>query len=574
MGTKDSGTNASEAAKKLFFEALALMDASNFRDAELRLREALKLAPGQIAVLTNLSIALVQQNKRAEALGFAEQALALNPNSIESLLVLADCHMHGERFTQALDTHDRILALEPNAAEIHNNRGLVLERLGRHTDALESYARALALNPAFANAHTNRGNALHHLRRHDEAFTAYERALALTPDIVEAWLGRANVLFDLDRPDDALTAYERTLALKGDLANAWLGRGNALSKLKRLNEALPAFERALALQPDLAEAWLSRGNALCDLKRHGEALAAFEKSLALDPKLAAAWLGRGNVSYDRKDFSAALAAYDQALVLDPRMTAAATGRGDALRFLKRTPEAIAAYRQALALGADADTINFYLAGLGVGSSPSTSPERFVTNLFDNYADNFEHDLVENLKYHSPGVLADTIKQYVSSHALDTLDLGCGTGLMGELLRPLSRTLTGVDLSANMLEKARQRKIYDRLVCDDLTRFAQTQDKAFDLAVAADVFIYLGDLSPVFAAVRRSLRDGGLLCFSIESTDDADFILRSTLRYAYSESYLRKLAEQRQLAIETIEPQVIRRDHGTNVDGYHVVMRAA
>ena len=45
----------SENAKALFFEALALMDASNFRDAETRLREALRLAPTQAAVLTNLA---------------------------------------------------------------------------------------------------------------------------------------------------------------------------------------------------------------------------------------------------------------------------------------------------------------------------------------------------------------------------------------------------------------------------------------------------------------------------------------------------------------------------------------
>lgn len=529
----------SENAKKLFFEALAFMDASSFSDAEARLREALRLAPTQVAVLTNLAIVLAQRHKRAEARDYAERALAINPGNIEALLVLADCHLRDERWADALTAYDRILALEPNAAEIHNNRGLVLERMGRHADALASYDRALALDPTLTDTHINRGNTLHHLSRHDEALAGYERALALTPNVAEAWLGR----------------------------------GNALSALKRSGEALTAFERAVGLRADLPEAWLGRGNVLCDLKRHDEALATFDKALTLRPNLAAAWLGRGNVYYSRKHFSEALVAYDQALAIDPSTIAAATGRGDALRFMKRTPEAIAAYRQALALGADADMINFYLAGLGVGASPSTSPERFVTNLFDNYADNFEHDLVENLKYHSPSVLADTIKRHVSSSALNTLDMGCGTGLMGELLRPLSRTLTGVDLSANMLEKARQRKIYDRLVCDDLTRFVQTQDKAFDLAVAADVFIYLGDLSPAFAAVHRSLHDGGLLCFSIESTDERDFVLRSTLRYAYSADYLRKLAEQYRFTIETIEPQVIRRELGTDVDGYHVVMRA-
>jgi predicted TPR repeat methyltransferase len=533
-------TSDSEIAKKLFFEALALMDAMNFRDAELRLREALELAPGQIAVLTNLAIVLAQQNRRTEARAFAEQALAINPDSIEALLVLADCHLHAERFAEALTAYDQILAQEPGAAEIHNNRG----------------------------------NALHHLKRHDEALTAYQQALALSPDIAEAWFGRANVLFDLDRLDDALAAYERALALRDDLAQAWLGRGNALSKLKRPGEALNDYERAVNLQPDLAEAWSSRGNALCDLKRHDDALASFDKALAQRPTLAAAWLGRGNVFYERKDFAQALAAYDRAVALDPGMASAWVGRGDALRFLERAPEATAAYRQALAIGADAAMIDFYLAGLGVGASPATSPQQFVTNLFDNYADNFEHDLVQNLNYHSPDVLAATIKRYAPKNTLDILDLGCGTGLMGNLLRPLARTLTGVDLSANMLDKARQRNIYDRLVSDDITAFLQTQHNAFDLAVATDVFVYVGDLALVFPAVRGALRTGGLFCFSVEAADGTGFVLRSTLRYAHSIDYLRGLAEQNRFGVETAEPQVIRRGVRGDIDGYHVVMRAA
>ena len=42
------------------------------------------------------------------------------------------------------------------------------------------------------------------------------------------------------------------------------------------------------------------------------------------------------------------------------------------------------------------------------------------------------------------------------HWLDVVDLGCGTGLFGRLLRQRARKLTGVDLSPNMLKVARQR----------------------------------------------------------------------------------------------------------------------
>jgi predicted TPR repeat methyltransferase len=153
-------------------------------------------------------------------------------------------------------------------------------------------------------------------------------------------------------------------------------------------------------------------------------------------------------------------------------------------------------------------------------------------------------------------------------------MGCGTGLMGERLRRMKRTLTGVDLSPNMLEKARQRDIYDQLVDADLVKFLEAQHQAFDLAVAADVFVYVGDLSPVFSAVRKALRDGGLFCFSVEAIETGDFVLRNTLRYAHSIDYLRKLAGQNQFAVESIDAQVIRQDSGKDIGGYHAVMRLA
>jgi predicted TPR repeat methyltransferase len=144
--------------------------------------------------------------------------------------------------------------------------------------------------------------------------------------------------------------------------------------------------------------------------------------------------------------------------------------------------------------------------------------------------------------------------------------------MGELIGPVAKTLIGVDLSANMLEKARQREIYDGLFCCDLTQFLETQDKIFDVVVAADVFVYLGDLSSIFPAVRLSLSNGGLFCFSVEATADGDFLLRNTMRYAHSIGYLQRLAAQHRFFVEMIEPQIIRHDAGTKIDGYLAVLR--
>lgn len=563
----------SDNAKRLFFEALDCMDAGQFEDAERRLREALTLAPANVSILTNLAVVLRQQGKRGEARESAEKALAVNADNLEALLVLADARLHERNFGAALAAYDRIVALDPGIAQVHNNRGIALENAGRLDDALASYERAIALAPDFADAHVNRGSALRQRKRHDEAIAAYDQALALDPALPHAWLGRGNALGDLKQYEEALVAYDNAVALDPALPHAWLGRGNVFGRLKRHEGALAAYDRALALDPEFAEAWLGRGNTLCELRRYQEALAPFDKALALKPEFGEAWLGRGNVFHDLKRYDDALAAYDQALAVNPGLAGAWLGRGNVLRWSKRTPEAIDAYRQALKLGGDAASIAYCLAALGAEELPAAPPEHYVAELFDAYADNFDHDLVDNLKYDIPAVLADTIPRYTSSDALDILDLGCGTGLMGVQIRSIARSLTGIDVSANMIEKARQRQIYDELICGDAAKMLQTQDREFDLALAADVFIYLGDLAPVFRAVRAKLRDGGLFGFTVEAIDQSDFVLRSTLRYAHSLGYLRRIAQEHRFAVETIEPQVIRRDAGADVGGYLAVLRA-
>ena len=110
-------------------------------------------------------------------------------------------------------------------------------------------------------------------------------------------------------------------------------------------------------------------------------------------------------------------------------------------------------------------------------------------------------------------------------------------------------------------KAEQRQLYDHLICGDI-------------AVAADVFVYIGDLSRVFRGVRGALRDSGLFGFSVEATDEGDFVLRTTLRYAHSVPYLEKIARDHRLVLERVEARVIRQEHEVDVNGYLAVMRCS
>src|SRR3954471_228501 len=100
-----------EQARKHFFAALDYIDSSDFKNAELQLREALSFSPGNGSILTNLAVVLLRQNKRDEARGSAEQAIAANANNIEALLVLADCYAKDDsNLSEALAVLEKVIS--------------------------------------------------------------------------------------------------------------------------------------------------------------------------------------------------------------------------------------------------------------------------------------------------------------------------------------------------------------------------------------------------------------------------------------------------------------------------------
>ena len=431
-----------------------------------------------------------------------------------------------------------VLQVDPKNADVLYLLGTIAYQVGKHDRCIELLERALASKPQFAEALSMRGNALQALNRHEAALASFDQALAINPQFADALCNRGSALQALNRYEEALASYDKALSIRPDLAQALCNRGNVLKALKRHEAALASLDQALALNPDFPDALNNRAAVLRELKRYEEALVCYDKALALKPDFTLAHLNRAHVLLD----------------------------------LKRKADAIEAYRKALEHGANAEEINYELAALGVGSAPAAPPPAYVTGLFDRYADNFDEHLVSKLKYQTPQLLLEQLSRFCRSRDLEVLDLGCGTGLLGPLVRPLARKLTGVDLSANMLKKAAERRVYDDLVQAELTQFLDTKHDSFDLAIAADVFVYLGDLAAVFAGVQRALRRGGWFSYSVEATDSGNFELTASGRYRHAATYCEKLASDHGFAIAQLEPKAIRHENGVDVNGYLVLMQ--
>lgn len=280
--------------------------------------------------------------------------------------------------------------------------------------------------------------------------------------------------------------------------------------------------------------------------RPAEAAELADQALELVPDWAVGWFVLGDFLEAAGDRAKAAAAWERALALDPR-----DGCGAALR----------------------------LARLGVRGLPADTTAH-VRALFDDYAPRFEASLVGALDYRAPALLAAAIERAAPGRRFRAaLDLGCGTGLMGRTIRGRVDRLDGVDLAGEMVARARAAGGYDGLAVGDLLAdLAARPAESRDLVTAADVFCYVGDLFPAFAAVARVTTADGLFAFSVERGEatgqEAPVAVGESLRFAHREEHLRAAAEATGLAVRTIEAAALRRDRGVPVIGSIMILTKA
>jgi len=89
------------------------------------------------------------------------------------------------------------------------------------------------------------------------------------------------------------------------------------------------------------------------------------------------------------------------------------------------------------------------------------------------------------------------------------DLGCGTGRLGRGLRERGiAAIDGVDLTPEMLDVARAREAYERLVEADVSSTG-LDSGAYDLVVTCLVDEHLAELRPLYVEARRLARPDGI-----------------------------------------------------------------
>jgi predicted TPR repeat methyltransferase len=376
--------------------------------------------------------------------------------------------------------------------------------------------------------------------------------------------------FEKGRLESARDTFEQSLALAPGRPSVLGNLGITLFRMGRFNEAVPLLRQATTGDPAYADGWAGLAMAYEALGQWRDMLPALERACSLRPQQAPLWFKRSHALLRLGQAKSALQALDRALEIDPEYADAWSARGNLLRELNRLPEAAQSFEKALACGADRELNSYYLNSVRESDIPPPPPRRYVEGLFNDYAQDFQTHVVEQLRYQGHESLLrpllDSGRRFQRA-----LDLGCGTGLCAPLLQTIAETIDGVDLSQAMLDQARKLGLYHHLTHADIASYLDAEMQQADLITAADVFIYVGDLNAVFLAARRILAPQGCFAFTVEVSEDCDVRLMPSLRYAHSEAYVRELAGRHGFRIERMERAAIRYDQTQPISGLYVYL---
>lgn len=454
--------------------------------------------------------------------------------------------------------------------------GVCHSMLGDDANA-ETFARkAVALRPEFSGSWVNLGVALLGQHKLPEAESALREAIKRAPGDAQAYSNLGNVYREMKKPDEAEKCYREALRLQPNFPDALTNLGLALQDRGELTEATTLHRRALSLNAQHADAHYNLGYALLLLGQVKAALSPLERVTQLRPGDARGWRAFGSACMQIRDLERAMQCYERCLeLLDPDNAASLSSLGICYLEMGKRDKAIVALTRALELKPGDPESLYWLAAAGVGKAPETMRPDVVSKLFDGYADTFDEHLVGPLRYTAPASLSAALRRFLGDgpRPLALLDLGCGTGLVGAEVRDIATRLVGVDLSPKMIELARKRGIYDEIHLLGIVDYMDGAPRQYEAVLSADVFIYIGDLDHVFAAVSRCLVAAGLFVFSVESHyGDEPYIIRKSGRYAQSQRYLRELADRHGFTELSVETVTLREESRLPVEGYVVSLR--
>jgi predicted TPR repeat methyltransferase len=491
--------------------------------------------------------------------------------------------LFGEReYAKALEIYQLLLQGNPKNEKYAISCGNCYDALGDKETAVSYYLEAHKINRNSEAAIINLSTISYELQDYESAEEYARKALSLNEKNIAAWQNLANISFCNGKYEEALEYYQKMYDFNHNSYIAMINLANTYYYLGKYVLALDFAKRSMEKHPSSVTAHILAGNALNAMGKYEKAIDMYLRAYELDNNNLEMLNSLSDAYRSNNDWeNCMLFAWRYIKNMAEPSNAAHLNFGYLLYecYSEKSQELAQKYALKWLKFFPNNKITQHLGlALTNGKAMQSSDADFIKETFNSFAPEFETTLAD-LEYQAPDLVAEALSNNLKKSIFKRyhiLDLGCGTGLCGQKVKPFasSRGLIGVDLSDKMLEIAEQKGIYAQLICDDICHYMENSDYFFHIMTAADVLTYFGDLTKVFVRIWRSLTPDGLFVFTFSENElnGEDFFMAPSGRFVHSYSYVEKVLKSVGFKLISAEKHILRNEAEVPVYGYVVVAR--
>lgn len=468
---------------------------------------------------------------------------------------------------EAQKIYEALLAEDPKHPDVLHALAVLLAQKNRYEPATKIAEQALQYDTNNATIINTLANLYLRQANYEKAKQYFELCLQYNSKHKSALGYLGQISLQQRHYQQAISYFKQRLVFDSQHANSHHDLGLAYLETKQYLRAKPHFEKAIALGCNDCERYYHYGICLLQCGDYKAALQAFMQQLECQPSIETDYNIAVLLMYEGRS-NDAINYFDRVLTQNPKHIDSHINLGVMYLNSQQTRQAISHYQTALTLAPEREDIQHILAALQHQNTSSTAPQRFVSELFDQYAAYYDIHLNRQLKYQVPNEINKLLLNAINTdtHHWDVLDLGCGTGLVAEALQLSYHNIDGIDASQNMLDVAKHKNHYHELIHGMIPQ-ALDQVSQYQLVIAADVFTYIGKLDQVIDHISRHSNEKGYLCFSVEQHhQDQDFLLQETIRYAHNRKYINALASKYGFNILEQRSIILREQNQQTVEG--------
>ncbi len=246
-----AGLSASaQTYQELFDRSVALVEADSLLQAEVIIKQALKLEPANAKnalLFSNLGLVMRRQGKYEAAIEAYSYALNALPRAVPILLERAALYLQQGERDRALVDYSMILDLKPDLPEALLMRAYIYMQKRDFPSARADYEHLLRLDPQNYSGRLGLATLAMKEGRHRESLDMLNKMLAEYPDDETLYTARAGVEIEMEHTELALIDLEKAIGLNDSVAEAYLMRGDIYLGNKKKALAKQDFEKARSL---------------------------------------------------------------------------------------------------------------------------------------------------------------------------------------------------------------------------------------------------------------------------------------------------------------------------------------